>query len=279
MPPRVLITGDTGLLGRQCALRLHGEHEVTGLSRSEGFDITRWETLGRLCDAHFDVIVHCAAAFEDDSIEGWLTNEATNSLGTLQVCRLALATGCRRILLVSTVFAHDGPENAHLNAYGLSKLHGEQNCARFCDQSGIGLGILRFGPLYDSNGSGEKHQRLLYSLIRDVRAGRDVTLWGTRDATRNYLHVEDAAEVVRRALDNVRRGMLTCVSPETVRLTELVRLIASAAGTSPQVRWLPEKGDIPDVYAPYDTASYRAIAFAPQVSLAEGLRRLVARLR
>jgi dTDP-4-dehydrorhamnose reductase len=163
-PNRWLVTGAGGMLGRDLLRVLDGQAEggqqpkvrVTGLTRTE-LDITDPEAVGAAVDGQ--QIVFNAAAWTD--VDGAETAEAAaTTVNGTAVAHLARACAERGAILihVSTdyVFAGDAgspyPEDAPtdpVNAYGRSKLAGEESVLRLLPQHGY---VVRTAWLYGAHG-------------------------------------------------------------------------------------------------------------------------------
>jgi len=163
--PRVLLTGAAGRigsafrrgLGRRCRFRL-ADLATAGLEDTpgEGHEAVRLDVRDaaavRAACAGMDAVLHLAA---DPSPEaGWETLGPVNVDGTLHVLAGALAAGCRRVVLASSLHAvgghptdrpipHDAPPRP-VNLYGASKAAGEALGAAFAAR-GLDVIAVRIG--------------------------------------------------------------------------------------------------------------------------------------
>jgi nucleoside-diphosphate-sugar epimerase len=272
---RVLLIGANSMAGEAIRAGLQGRAEVLTAGRGGAevyFDLAGddFPQLRDTCDA----AVLCAASFGADDEEGMLANARINALGTLRGTVLAARTGCRHVVYLSSIFAIEHPENGYFGSYGLSKRQGEENAALFCRVNGIKFAALRSSQLYDAAGRGRRHQPLLYRIIDCARAGEEVALYGRRDPLRNFLYVEDLAEIVARVLEREVVGVFPCVHPRSHRLSEIAGLAFRAFSQPERIRFVPEKPDIATVFIPADHSLYELIGYAPETELAAGLARI-----
>jgi len=168
---RYLITGATGMLGRDLQTALAGR-EVTALGRSD-LDVTDLEAVTAAVAGH-DVIINCAAYTKVDDAE---TNEdaayAVNAVGPRN---LAVAASALRAKLVqiSTDYVFDGSattpyaENtlhSPISAYGRTKAAGEDFVLA---ENGPRSYIVRTAWLYGKNGPNFAKTMLKAAGTRDT---------------------------------------------------------------------------------------------------------------
>jgi len=154
---RWLVTGAAGMLGRELAdgLRISG-HDVTALGRAE-LDVTDPTVLKAAVDG-YDVVANAAAWTDVDGAES--AEDAATAVNGAAVRHLAdaCATSGARLLHVSTDYVFPGNATAPiredaptspLNAYGRSKLVGEQAIAELLPDTGY---VVRTAWLYGEHG-------------------------------------------------------------------------------------------------------------------------------
>lgn len=160
---RVLVTGDTGMIGRDVAAALHARGDtVVGFDKSRGHDVLDLATLQEGA-ANCDAVVHCAA-IKNDSRGTPAEIFATNVTCTWNTLIAAEHAGAARFVYLSTahvfgVFdpgAHpsylpiddDHPRTAR-RPYGLSKRFGEDLCTAAASRTGMTTVALRPVAVYD----------------------------------------------------------------------------------------------------------------------------------
>lgn len=137
---RIMITGATGLLGREVVRELAARgHQVKGVSTAD-FDLTDAAAVqAAVVACQPEAIVHCAAYTAVDRAEADAERcMAVNADGTRHLAQAAAQIGAK-LLYVSTEYVFDGSgDQPHevdeiprpLNVYGLSKLRGEEAVSR-----------------------------------------------------------------------------------------------------------------------------------------------------
>lgn len=239
---RVLLTGSEGYIGSETrrALELR-EHTVFGFDRVKGMDI---RNAADLCDAFDefrpDAVIHLAAsAIVDDTINPRVAEEvfAVNASGTRNVVATCRQYGCRRLIYASTGSVY-GETRTHAreyhmplpqSVYAISKLAGEH----FVESSDLNWTILRYFNVLGGAHASQTH--LLPNIlraIRDVRGGHWPQLKLFGNAGRDYVAVEDVAELNARLVEGGtaetrsagRRSTLNVCSERLTSTQDLLQL-------------------------------------------------------
>lgn len=230
----VLITGGTGSFGRRVAAHLltQGPREVRIFSRDEK---KQWEMARALPDLRYAVgdvrdparvaevmrgvthVFHAAALKQVPSCEAFpLEALKTNTLGTVEVCRAAIAAGVRVVVALSTDKAVKP-----INAMGLSKALMERLViAQNADpRVATVFACVRYGNVMGTRGS-------VIPLFREqILAGRPLTLT-VPDMTRFLLTLDQAVELVLQALVGARGGEVFVRKAPAATVLELARAVA-----------------------------------------------------
>ena len=208
--PHLLVTGATGLLGRPvlrvCAANAGWRITGTSFRRSgpglEHVDLSRTSEIpGFLDPLAPTVIIHAAAERRPDVSEKDPQGTQRLNVGaTAELARWAAAHSAF-IIYISSDYVFDGttppykPGDAThpLNAYGQSKLDGEQAVQAACGD----FAILRVPILYGAVESlDESPVTVLAKNMLNARSGERLPMenWATRYPT----HTSDVAEVLRQ---------------------------------------------------------------------------------
>ncbi|MEU8517398.1 dTDP-4-dehydrorhamnose reductase [Kitasatospora sp. NPDC048722] len=171
---RWLITGAGGLLGQAVERAL--EHEEISALKHTALDITDPVTVAKAVDGH-QVVVNCAGYTRVDNAE---THEdkanAVNGYGALTLARACAHTGAR-LIHVSSDYVFDGRSTVPyredatprpLNAYGRSKLMGEQAVQQVLPRTGY---VVRTAWLYGAGGPS-----FVATMLRLGRTGETVSV-------------------------------------------------------------------------------------------------------
>ncbi len=272
---KVLLTGASGFVGSYLSSCLTSNgHTVFGLSKSESFDLCNFSSLSRIKYEH-DTIIHCAAGFNGNDVDSCIQNEMINSIGSLNLCKLAIEVRCRYFVYISSISVIEDQVNEFFNSYGISKKHAEDNIKFFCKTNNIRCLILRFSQIYDSKGIAKDHQPFLYDIIDKISKGEDITFYGVKNPYRNYIHIDDVCKIIEKSINQKIEGLYHCVHPESHTILDIIEIAGRAADKTPKVIRLSDKSNIGNISIPNDFLIYKKICFSPQINLHEGIRKYI----
>jgi UDP-glucuronate 4-epimerase len=295
----ILVTGAAGLIGRAVAaqLRARGDRVVAidRIPAGEGEavvlacdlrDIHRLHALA--ADAAPDGIIHCGAhsgpmVSQDNPYD----LVAVNVLGTANMLEIARIRRLRRLVNCSSVsvYGHAGPgpvsEDVPLHpttVYGATKLAAEKIVTAYAQEHGVSTVSLRLSWVYGPN---RTTSCLLRSMVQDALAGRPTRTAAGSAALRQYIHADDAAAGLIKALDAAEIPQpaynLTGDDFRTVEETaELVRRILPSADIVLGPGPLP--GDDVQQQFNIDPAKHD-LGYRPAVTLEQGIRGMAEALR
>jgi len=230
---RWLVTGATGMLGRDMCLALqrHGE-PVTALGHRE-LDITDAAAVaGRLREHGPDVVVNCAAWTAVDAAEQHEAQAlAVNGTGAANLAGACARQGAR-LVQISTdyVFGGDQPRGyaeeddpAPLNAYGRTKLAGERAALGL---PGAGY-VVRTAWLYGAHGP-----NFVAAMIGKARAGSPVRVVSDQRGQPTW-SLDVAAQIVALIRAGARPGVYHATSTGATTWHGLAREVFRLAGADP----------------------------------------------
>ena len=221
-----------------------------------------------------DVVVHIAASFEGNTDEEIIKTEETNALGTLKVCMSVYKAKVKHLIVISSLSAVLDENSLYYNIYSISKRHSEELAVYYCSHKKIPLTILRPSQIYDEKGCFRKHQPLLYLMADNAQLGKDINIYGSNDALRNYIHVEDMVEIITRTIKTGCTGVYSCTNPKDVKLSDVAQGALSVFNKGGKIVFLNNKKDIPDNVFYNDTVLYEKIKFYPQIDLIAGMKKI-----
>ena len=268
---RVLVTGGAGFLGREVCSRLEDQGAEPVVLRSAQVDLTRQaDTEEYLADLRPDIVIHLAAEVggigaNRDNPGRYFYANATMGIHLIEAARVV---GVEKFVQIGTVCAYpkftpipfreetiwDGyPEETNA-PYGVAKKSLLVMLEAYRQQYGFNGIYLLPVNLYGPGDNFDLHSsHVIPALIRKSTAAVDgvdgaaadvVEVWGTGAASREFLHVADAARGILMGTvgygdtDPVNLG-----SAHEITIKDLVELIARLTGFQGEIRWDSSKPD------------------------------------
>ncbi len=267
---RVAIVGSRSMLAqalaRQC---VSAGWDVTSVGRGPEADIDFDLAAPAAADlTGHDVLVCCASSFGGDTVEGMRENVEVNVLGTLALLDAAIGAGVARFLFVSSISAVEARDS-----YGLSKATAESMLRQICPARDVALTIVRPAQIYDTHGAAAAHQPFLYHLTDRIAAGEDVSLFGTADVKRNYVHVDDVAQALALCIRDGVVGVFNAVHPDSLTVSEAAETVRRAFGADSRIAFDPAKPDMVSIAIPAEDNLFDRLGLTPR-PFSEGMREI-----
>jgi GDP-L-fucose synthase len=294
---KVLVTGGAGFLGRRvCALlEERGVGELV-VPRSAEVDLTDQDSAYRVVADHRpDVIVHLAA--EVGGIGANRANPgryffANMAMGMhlIEAARLhqvgkfvQVGTVCAYPKLAAVPFKEDDlwegyPEETNA-PYGVAKKALLVMLQAYREQYGLnGIYLLPVNLYGPGDNFDLETSHVIPALIRKLVTARDerhghVEVWGTGSASREFLHVDDAAAgIVQATADYEDPDPVNLGAGREVRIKELVELIAELTGFTGEIVWDSTKPDGQPRRMLDTTRATERFGWTAEIALEDGLR-------
>jgi UDP-glucose 4-epimerase len=289
---RILVTGATGLLGREVVeqLRRRGDCRVWGVGRTRDPDgRTIRVDLGSDVELdglplRVDSVAHLAAhvpAIEKEADPGRCFRD--NVRATLNLLEYAGRVGVRRFVHGSSCAVY-GPSlegrpfderdpPAPDDPYALSKLSAEELLLPYAYARGLSTCALRFSYLY---GPGMRKDTVVSVFLDRALAGEPLVLVrGGRDRF-DLLYVKDAAEAVTRALFADASGVFNVGAGRSTSIGELARSIVRVTASRSGIRDAGGQ-ESPRVIELATETVRRELGWVPRHDLERGLADFLAR--
>jgi nucleoside-diphosphate-sugar epimerase len=296
-----LVTGGAGFIGSHLAEELlrrgHrvrvADNLITG-KRTNLASIKAAEFLeGDLADLPFaaqavagmDYVLHQAAIPSvPRSVDDPVTSNRANITATMNTLWAAKDAGVRRLVYAASSSAYgntptlpkreDMPTNP-LSPYALQKFVGEQYCRLFTNLYGFETVSIRyfnvFGPRQDP---GSPYSGVISQFATALLAGRQPTIYGDGEQTRDFTYVANVVDGVLRACEAPKANgeVINVATAGRISLNDLVRVMNGIIGSSVQPIYKePRAGDVRDSQADISKAT-ALLGYTPTVSLEDGLK-------
>jgi len=297
---RVLVTGGAGFLGSRLVAKLRelGPAEIFVPRRAE-YDLVEQANVERLYEETCpDIVIHLAAHvggiganrmhagsfFYDNLIMGAQLMEYARRSGVTKF--VAVGTICAYPKFTPVPFREEDlwigyPEETNA-PYGLAKKMMLVQSQAYRQQYGFNsiflLPVNLYGP-GDNFDPESSHviPAIIRKCVEAVRDGKSsITLWGTGTATREFLHVDDAADGILLASErynasdpvNVGAGM-------EISIRDLTQLIAEFSGFHGERIWDSTKPDGQPRRSLDTTKAEQLFGFRAKVPFDKGLKETV----
>jgi len=309
---RVLITGSSGQIGTNLALRLQADgHEVFGVDKRQNSWTDDFRYLLQDLAGHYapfpggingveyeevDVVVHLAAHAKVHQLVRQPHRALENVMMTFNVLEYArqqrvpiVFSSSREVYGDVHRFEEYGEQVADFayteSTYSASKISGEAFVYSYARCYGLPYLVFRFSNVYGRYDN-DLHRmvRVLPLFTHAISRGEPITVYGGREKTLDFTYIDDCVDGIVRGVEALVEGR---VVNQTINLAYgqgntlvyAAERIAAELGTEPQMAIAPSLlGEVTHYVA--DLSKARALlGYDPQISLDEGIARSVAWFR
>ncbi len=304
----ILITGSSGQVGTNLALRLLGEgHTVFGVDQRPNPWTDRIETLtqdlsqpcsdftqgigGATFPNKLDLVVHLAAdAKVHDLVKEphRALKNITLTFNVLEYCRyhhLPLVFSSTREVygdIYRYITKEADADFAFTESpYSASKIAGEALIYSYAQCYGLPYLVFRFSNVYGRYDNDiQRMERVIPLFIHKVRQRQPITVYG-QDKVLDFTYIDDCVDGIYRGIERLAAG---AVANETINLAygqgnSLVRLaeyIGEALGIAPDITIQPPRvGEVTHYVADISKAQ-EMLGYNPATPLREGIQQAVA---
>jgi GDP-L-fucose synthase len=297
---RVVVTGGHGFLGSFVVdkLRAAGAKEVV-VPRSEKHDLRiQTEALRLYTDTRPDIVIHLAAV-----VGGIGANRKNpglffydNAIMGLNVIEAARISGIEKFVCAGTIcsypkftpvpfreedFWNGYPEETNA-PYGLAKKMLLVQLQAYREQYGFNGIYLTPVNLYGPRDNFDlESSHVIPALIRKCIEAKqsdaaEIVAWGTGNATREFLYVEDAAEAIVLAAEKYSKpDLVNLGSGEEISVRDLLEMIRTMVGARGAVRWDHTKPDGQPRRSLDTSRAAREFGWRAKTSLRDGLNETI----
>jgi len=298
---RIAITGGAGFLGRHVVQQLKAkgvEDKNIVVPRSKRSDLRRWEDCQKVC-AGADIVIHLAAKvggigfnrrnpatlFYDNAIMGIQLMEAARQAGVEKY--VTVATVCSYPKFTPVPFKEEEIWNGYpeeTNApYGIAKKNQFVQADAYRRQYGFNAIVLvpvnLYGP-YDNFDLEDSHvvPALIRKMIEARRTNaRTVELWGTGNASREFLFVDDCAQGIVLATERYNSSEpVNLGTGVEIKIKDLAELIRGLTGYEGKIVWDPTKPDGQPRRCLDVSRAKERFGFEARTSFDDGLKKTIA---
>ncbi|MEK6896512.1 MAG: NAD-dependent epimerase/dehydratase family protein [Nanoarchaeota archaeon] len=295
---KALVTGGAGFIGSHVADKLiAGGHEVVVIDDLSSGDMKNvnpqavfikrsiTDNLEELFSKYkFDVVFHLAAQINvRRSLQDPVFDANVNIMGSLR-----LIDACTRHKVKKFIFSSSGgalyspnaalpcTENSEIapqSPYGVAKWTVENYLRIMKSTRGLDYVALRYSNVHGPRQNAQGEAGVISIFFNQALSGKNLTIFGDGEQTRDFVHVSDVVAANLRALElsgtyNVSTGIETSVN-------ELAHAINALAGPVPIVHGAPIVGEI--VRNVLSSEKLKSEGWRPEMSFNQGLAETIAR--
>lgn len=263
----ILVTGGAGFIGSSIAAALAAMgREVVALDDLSGGDPENLAPGVRLVEADVSdpavaglignlrprAVVHAAAQVSvAASAADPAADRAVNVEGTANVIRGARSGGAQRLVFLSSGGAVYGESRGAserslprpASYYGAHKYLAE----RYVELSGLPYAIARLSNVYGPGQRSDLEGGVVSIFLERLRNGVPVTIHGSGDQRRDFVHVEDVVSAILAMIQSPLDGTWNVGTGASTSIVELLRAIERELGITSEVDHGPRRpGDVRD---------------------------------
>lgn len=310
---KVVVTGGAGFLGSNlCTKLLELGYEVTcidnlltgyekniePLKQNPNFKFINFDVTNELPeDIKADQIYHLASpaspnrgnpkSYHALAFQTMLVN----SVGTWNVCEWAVKNKAK-VLFTSTSEVYGDPkENPQKEAYrgnvsttgprsvyDEAKRFGETVLSAFVRSKGLDAVIVRifntYGPKMAEDG------RVVIEFIKSALSNKPFVVFGDGKQTRSFMYVDDLVNGLIAAMEKGEKGeVYNLGNPDEFTILDLSQKVKEITRATSEIDYLPFPEDDPLQRCPDISKAKQKLGWEPQVTLGEGLVKLIAYLK
>jgi GDP-L-fucose synthase len=292
---KIFVAGHRGMLGSALVRRLEAQDFTNLLTRDRSqLDLSDESAVVKFFDeARPDIVILAAAkvggikANNDFPVEFLLNNLRIQN----NVICSAHKTGVRKLLFLGSSCIYPKlapqpiPENALLTgpleptneAYAIAKIAGIKLCQAYAREYDAKFVSVMPTNLYGPNDNFDlESSHVLAALLRKAheaktRGDKTLEVWGTGEARREFLHVDDLAAACLLLLEKYNSPEIINIGcGEDITIRELAELISDVIGFNGGLVWDKTKPDgTPRKLL--DVTRIRALGWRPAIPLRQGI--------
>lgn len=288
---RIAITGARGRLGQ--VLRGHfagAGDEVLAFSRkADGAHVSLQDLPAMLERGDVDAVLHLAWSTVPATADELPDIERREDLPLLSSLLSALRNKRKtHFVFFSTCAVYGEPRAGQIfteddapapkGRYAAGKVAAERLIQEFRAAHGVDSCVLRVTNPYGFSQGEDAKQGVIPAMLAAARNHSEFTAWGTGDALKDYLHIDDLCAAVDATLRGRLTGTFNVAAGVSLSLNEVVEAVEAASGQRLKVRhtearpWDVQRGRYSN------EAFVRATGWSPQVDFAEGVMRFAQRI-
>lgn len=294
----ILITGSSGTIGtRLCEKLLEKGQSVVGIDRkpdkwSEKInqltilgDLLNKETLQKIPQKNFDVVVHLAANARVYNLVLDPILARDNFETTFNVLEFCRKNNIKKFIFASSREVYGNSQKIVYNEeetyvkhcespYTASKIAGEAMVHAYCQCYGINFIIVRFSNVY---GMYDESDRLIPLYIKLAKENQDLIVFG-KEKMLDFTYIDDAVNGVMLCLEkfeNVKNDVFNLASGKGIYISEVAQLVKKHTQSQSEIIIKENRiGEVVKFIADISKAK-NMLGYEPQIVVEEGIKKSI----
>jgi UDP-glucose 4-epimerase len=298
----ILVTGGAGFIGSHVAeALLKREHKVIVLDDlSGGFrenvmdgiefvqgSVTDAEFINALFEQYGFQYVYHLAAYAAEGLSHFIKrfNYTNNLIGSVNLINASINHGVKCFVFTSSIAVYGANPNLPViensrthpeDPYGIAKLAVEQDLRVNKEMFDLNFIIFRPHNVYgERQNIGDKYRNVVGIFMNQILQEKPLTIFGDGTQTRAFSYISDIAPVMADAIDNpmAYNEIFNIGADQPYSINELAWTVASAMGVKPDIRYVPARIEVKNIYSSH--AKLQAVFGKREpMTLTEGLQRM-----
>ncbi|MDB6121288.1 MAG: UDP-glucose 4-epimerase [Pedosphaera sp.] len=296
-----LVTGGAGFIGshvaRYCRELGHQvtvlddlsggfrDHVPKGVKFVEG-SVTDHRLINKLFEQNrFDYVYHLAA-YAAEGLSHFIRrfNYTNNLIGSVNLINAAVKYEVKCFVFTSSIAVYGAGQVPMVETmvpvpedpYGVSKYAVELDLAAAHEMFGLDYIVFRPHNVYGENQNiADKYRNVIGIFMNQIMRGEPLTIFGDGTQTRAFSQIDDLAPHIAQSvkLPKAYNQVINIGADKAYSVNELARVVASAFGVKPNIKYLPPRNEVQHAYASHEKAK-RLFGKGAGLSLEKGITRM-----
>jgi len=272
---RYFITGSAGLIGEKLKERLtkRGDKCIMEIDQRLGSNVLNINSIQLTPSTqHTDIFIHLGAFCKiNETVKEPFLAHSNNACGVFECLEFCRKNDIKKFVYMSSSRVLSPEENP----YTASKKYGEHLCEAYKQCYGIEFLIIRPSTVY-----GEHHDlttRLITKWVINALVGRPLEIYGDKNKTLDFTHVDDFVDGVELLIDNwdkSKNEAYDICGNDCRKLVDVAEIIGEITGNLYELQFKePEIAQPQNVKI--DISKLQKFGYKPKIKIEEGIKRLV----
>ena len=280
---KVTVWGGSGFLGSHvCDVLTENRHEVTIADTIE----SQWKKneqrmlVGSILDhdsvnesvKNADYVFNFAGIADiDEANKNPISSANINIIGNINLLDACVRAKVDRYIFASSLYVYSNSGGF----YRCSKQACEGYIDEYYRQFNLKCTVLRFGSLY---GLRSDEHNAIYRFIKEALTEKKINYFGSPDALREYVHVEDAAQMCNEFLDGKYTDQhITITGHQSIRVGQLLEMISEMLDDGIELDFHTENQNQHYKITPYSFNPRLGKKYSPElhIDMGQGLLQLL----